>query len=313
MLIYSNNEGWFNLILNYIILFIYCNNTKTIPNFSLRYELNNFNIFDFDIRKHLCEICDMDYTKTEINFTNNDNLLSIYLSFNYLIDEGIVKTNYLSEDYTISEETHYIINKTEEIEKIIELLISQKNRTDLDNGIDTEIIKENIIITLTTTHNQKNNGNINKTTIDFGQCENVLKNTYNISFNNSLYIIKLEIKEEGMKIPKTEYEVYYPLYNNELEKLNLITCKDLKITLSIPVPINEDINKYNTSSNYYNDICSKTTSKSGTDIPLTDRKNEFINDNMSLCEEDCDLIDYDYDNKKAKCSCLTKIKKAYEI
>ena len=110
-----------------------------------------------------------------------------------------------------------------------------------------------------------------------------------------------------MTIPKIEYEVYYPLYNNDLVKLDLIICKDIKIAVSIPVYINEDINKYNTSSNYYNDICSKATSKSGTDILLTDRKNEFINNNMSLCEEDCDLIDYDYDTKKAKCSCLTKI------
>ena len=28
---------------------------------------------------------------------------------------------------------------------------------------------------------------------------------------------------------------------------------------------------------------------------------------MTLCEEDCILIDYNYTNKKAKCSCLTKI------
>ena len=31
MLIYSNNEGWSNLLLNYTTLFIYCNNKKSIP------------------------------------------------------------------------------------------------------------------------------------------------------------------------------------------------------------------------------------------------------------------------------------------
>ena len=28
---------------------------------------------------------------------------------------------------------------------------------------------------------------------------------------------------------------------------------------------------------------------------------------MTLCEEDCDLVEYNYTNKKAKCPCLVKI------
>ena len=52
---------------------------------------------------------------------------------------------------------------------------------------------------------------------------------------------------------------------------------------------------------------SKTTSESGTDISLTDRKNQFKENNMSLCEEDCDLVEYNYTTEKAKCSCLIKI------
>ena len=57
---------------------------------------------------------------------------------------------------------------------------------------------------------------------------------------------------------------------------------------------------------YYNDICSKTPSKCNTDITLNDRRNGFINNNMSLCEDNCELTDYDYDYKKAKCSCNVK-------
>ena len=53
------------------------------------------------------------------------------------------------------------------------------------------------------------------------------------------------------------------------------------------------MDKYNPKSSYYNDICSKATSESGTDIPLKDRMNEFVENNMTLCEENCDLIDYD--------------------
>ena len=60
-----------------------------------------------------------------------------------------------------------------------------------------------------------------------------------------------------MKIPKIEYEVYSPLNGNKLEKLNLTLCKDIRIEISIPVIINDDINKYNTSSDYYNNFVQK--------------------------------------------------------
>ena len=47
-----------------------------------------------------------------------------------------------------------------------------------------------------------------------------------------------------MKIPKVEYEVYYPFYNNNLKKLNLSLCKGTKIEISIPVKINDTLDKY---------------------------------------------------------------------
>ena len=43
--------------------------------------------------------------------------------------------------------------------------------------------------------------------MDLGECENILKSYYNISNNNSLYILQIISEEEGMKIPKIEYEV----------------------------------------------------------------------------------------------------------
>ena len=111
-----------------------------------------------------------------------------------------------------------------------------------------------------------------------------------------------------MKIPKIEYEIYYPLNGgNNLTKLNLTSCKDTKIEISIAVKINDKIDKYNLSSNYYNDICSKTTSESGTDISLKDRRNDFVDNNISLYEENCELIDYNYNNEKVKCSCDIKL------
>ena len=91
----------------------------------------------------------------------------------------------------------------------------------------------------------------------------------------------------GYKIPIINYEIYFPFNENYLTKLDLNFCKNEKIEVSIPVSIEKDIDKYNSSSDYYNDICSITTSKSGTDISLKDRRKEYIDNNMTLCEENC--------------------------
>ena len=40
---------------------------------------------------------------------------------------------------------------------------------------------------------------------------------------------------------------------------------------------------------------------------MEDRRNEFIDNNLSICDEDCQFSEYDYENKKAVCSCITKI------
>ena len=57
----------------------------------------------------------------------------------------------------------------------------------------------------------------------------------------------------------------------------------------------------------YNDLCHTLTSESGTDKILKDRQNDFVNNNLSICEEDCELTQFDNDIKMASCSCPTKI------
>ena len=45
-----------------------------------------------------------------------------------------------------------------------------------------------------------------------------------------------------------------------------------------------------------------------TDKPIIDRQNEYKKSNISVCEEDCIFSEYDNLNKKALCSCFTKLK-----
>ena len=117
---------------------------------------------------------------------------------------------------------------------------------------------------------------------------------------------KIDVKQEGMKIPKIEYSVYCKLSGEKLIKLNLTVCEKSKISLSLPVILSENIDKLNTSSGYYNDICYSSTSNSGTDISLKDRKKEFVEGNKTVCQEDCNFSNYNYDTWKANCSCQVK-------
>ena len=179
----------------------------------------------------------------------------------------------------------------------------------ISEGKEIIIENEGTTFTITTTEHQKKNEKENVTTINLGECEEKLKDEYNIPKDKSLYILKIDIKEEGMKIPIIEYEIYYPLDGVNLETLNLDVCENTKVSISIPVSIDEkDIDKYNTSSGFYNDICYPYTSEKGTDVTLDDRKKEFVENNMTLCEEDCDFKGYDSNTKKALCSCNVKIK-----
>ena len=179
--------------------------------------------------------------------------------------------------------------------------------SNLDNGENEVIETKKMTITLTTVQNQIKNQNNNITTMYLGKCESELRKYYNISNNDTIYMKRIEVKQEGMKIPKIEYDVYSKLLGENLTKLNISVCQN-NIIISLPIPISENVDVLNISSRYYNDICYVATSDSDTDIILNDRKNEFIERNKTMCQDDCDFSNYNYISQKANCSC--KIKKS---
>ena len=219
------------------------------------------------------------------------------------------KINNISNEYTEEK-----INKEEEI-KAQNIILDNFEKgftsedydtSDLDNGENEVYEYEKMTITLSTSDSQKNNEKNNFTTVDLGNCEILLRKHYKIAEDKKLYIKKIDIPQEGMNIPKIEYNVYCKLFDNNLIRLNLTVCENTKISMSIPFTIVEDIKIYNSSSEYYNDICYTTTSENGTYISLKDRKTKFIKDKKTVCQDDCQFSEYDYDIKKAKCSCKVK-------
>jgi len=213
---------------------------------------------------------------------------------------------------------NYISNETNEkieeemVNNIQEDLSNGYDTTNIDEGKDVIIEQKNSksTITISSTENQKKNENEknNITTINLGECETKLKEHYKIPKDKYLYILRIDVPQEGTNMLKMGYEVYYPLNGKNLEKLNLSYCEKAKVDISIPFEITEDMDKLNSSSDYYNDICYTYTSEKGTDISLKDRQKEYVDKNMTVCEENCDFSNYNTNTGKALCSCEIKIK-----
>ena len=236
-----------------------------------------------------------------------DNIYSDLTEIRSIIQDILNQNNKTAENE--SKEKDDEINKYNLIIKKMEsiILTGSFNISKIDNGNDEIINAEKMIITISSIDNQKINKNKNITSIDFGQCESILINNYSKSNDKDLYIKIVQVSQEGMKIPKIEYEVYNKISPTNFQKLNLTEiCGDKKIYLSIPMELTESLDKLNSSSGYYNDICYTTTSDSGTDITLKDRKKEYIDKNKTVCQDDCDFSQYNYTTQKVTCSCNVK-------
>ena len=203
---------------------------------------------------------------------------------------------------------YYMFSK-EVNNNIFNEVVSQ-TRNELLNDFDLSVVNGNIInengdiIRISRT---KKDNTIDDDDIYLGVCEDRLKEFYHIPLNDSLYVLRLDINQIGMQIPLLEYEIFYPVNNSiNLVKLDSSICSNLKIERVISINITGNIDKYNKDSPYYNDICYIVDSDHGTDISLSDRKEEYANNNMGICEDGCDFVSYNYETKKAVCSCSIK-------
>ena len=144
----------------------------------------------------------------------------------------------------------------------------------------------------------------NLSTISLEECESILKERDpSTNKNEPLILFKLEHKIENFKIPIIEYQ----LFTREGKKLNLSYCDEKNQFISIPVKIDENKEFLHDPNNiFYKDKCYTYTSEYDTDMTLYDRKNDFNENFLSLCEKDCIYKGYNYENKTSNCECKTK-------
>ena len=267
---------------------------------------NNINSKDINLETSNIESDNNINSKDTILETRNiepDNSISSdtdYSTINNLIKSAEQKIYDLLDEFLN-------MKKDKNINLIENIFSGSSINSILDNIIngDNDIIISNneTIIQITSTDNQRNNKNTNISTINFRECEESLKSIYNINPNKSLLILKTDSFIIGSKIPVIQYEVYHP---DNKSKLDLSFCNN-KIEINIPVLIDENnLYKYEQESDYYNNRCLTNTSDNENDKPLGYRRKEFINNNMSLCESECDYKGYDYETKNSKCECEIK-------
>ena len=106
-------------------------------------------------------------------------------------------------------ELYYKENNTNIEDKIIyciqQDLTKGYNTSEVDDGNDVIFDRNSSVYIITSTINQKKESN--RPTINLGNCETSLKNFYNITKEEPLYILEIEMNISFMKIPKIEYEV----------------------------------------------------------------------------------------------------------
>ena len=259
----------------------YCNESE------YKYEYNNYcyekcpnSTKESNDTKYLC-----------IYEVNNDN------NFEQLETVREHSEDFANDDNGIILEDKYII--------ILRELIANSDIIDNITKSKSDYIQKinNVTYQITTSDNQRNNQNYTISSIELGEdCEKTLRYKYGINQSFPLIIFKIDYKSSDTLIPIIGYEIYNPINKT---KLDLSECKDIK--LNIPVSIDENnLFKYNPNSDFYTDDCSSYTTENGTDIILNDRKQEFKDKNLSLCQNNCTYIDYNKKYEQSSCQCIIK-------
>ena len=167
--------------------------------------------------------------------------------------------------------------------------------------------------------------------IDISTCANILKKKYGLPEEEDLIIIKADImKELNLSALLPEFpDVEYQMFSTSLGKflpLGICQQENAEVTISNPISNNQftsfnllemfqsksssalanGYNVFDAYSPFYNDICTPFTNENGNDVLLVDRRNDYYDDNIKLCGNDCIFIGYNTGSKTYTCKCNVK-------
>ena len=286
---------------------------KLIPeknNLCIESCINN-DKYKYEFRNICYESCPKEISKSS---KENQYLCELNCTEEYpyenIRNQHCIKKCDLNEMFINKCKQNYINKNNDKKENLsIKIIENIKNGTmkevlsQVVNNNETIFIKEgnssHLISTLSS-----NLKRVDFSSINFGTCEKKIREENNIQTNEELILYEIEHNVEGFNIPIIEYVLFTEDGSNQLD-LNI--CGDMKVQYYIPVSINEsDLDKHDPSSEFYNNECNKHSTEGGVDMTLYDRKNEYNNNNMSLCEKNCTFNGIDPDTKIVVCDCNIK-------
>ena len=290
---------------------------KSCSNISMENDLcilcnENYTIFSEESKKPYIDC----YLECPLGYININDSCEIYSCNNNTLYELVV--NHSCIHYCSAFNFLNKVCKGRNNSKIIKINIINNIRNDImkgklesllskiknDKKEDIVIFEEDITYQITSSYNQNNKKYENTSLMIFTKCEKKLKSYYDILDNETLIIFKIDVYEEGLLMPIVEYEIYHP---NNYTRLDLSICNEFNINISVPVSVDENnLFKYFQNSSYYNDKCFPYTSIDETDVTLKDRQNEYINNNLTICENNCNLVGYNNYLKYSSCECKIK-------
>ena len=146
--------------------------------------------------------------------------------------------------------------------------------------------------------------------IDFGDCYQKIKSTYNITGDLLIAILDKYIQNRN---PITSYFLYHPITGKRINatevcKNDNIVIKEKVLTFPGIDPTlvqffaDQDINVFNISDKFYSDICKHYLSPNKRDIPLKLRFQIYF-PNISLCDENCLSKGVDIKTMESICYC----------
>ena len=156
--------------------------------------------------------------------------------------------------------------------------------------------------------------NPNLTFVDLGDCNNKIKEAYNLPSDAKLFVLGIDTPSliKSSSINNFNFEIYL---SNGTQIKNLSVCENTKISMSsnIKEPENVKLDKafefnnlgydiYNKTNIFYTDACSPAADN-GNDITLNDRIKYYYPSNISICNEGCNYIDVDYEMQRFICEC----------
>jgi len=151
---------------------------------------------------------------------------------------------------------------------------------------------------------------------DLSVCFNDLKNYYELSLNQDLIVMIMNILRNDSYI-RVEYKVFNSLTCEELQLgncsiKNIFTeikmeryFREDEILKSKDMYLNKDINVYDRDHPFFTDICYQYTYKGDQDMILEDRVNMYYQDISNICEKKCEPK-ADFDKRIIKCGCQLK-------